>query len=105
MALYIKTRKPDGRGDDKSRIAELENIVGQLIDEINFSITHLGAENVLEASKALSVDAHNINVGTGGIASEQIECVLGTKIVDEDGNPLITFGSDGTARFNGYAAY
>lgn len=105
MALYIRTRKPEGRGDDKSRIAELEDIVGQLIDEINYCISHLGAENVLEASKALSVDAHNINVGTGGIASKQIESVLGTKIVDEDGNSLIVFDSDGTAHFNGYATY
>lgn len=108
MALFVNVPKPlgaSGGNDLEKRIEAIENILTSLIDEINFSITHLGAENVLEATtalNALNIDAKNINTDNQKITSDQIESILATKIVDADGNPLIRFKpTSGTAVFNG----
>ena len=91
MALFVNVPKPLGSsaGDDlEKRVGELENILTGLIDEINYCITHLGADNVLEATEALTalnVDAKNINTDNQKISSDQIENILATKIVDADG--------------------
>lgn len=110
MAMFVNTSKPlgaSGGADLESRVKALEDILVNLIDEINFCITHLGAENVLEATtaqKALAVDAKNINTDNQKIASDQIENIPATKIIDEDGNPIIEF-INGVAVFKGYAEY
>lgn len=110
MAMFVNASKPlgaSGGADLEARIKALEDILVNLIDEINFCITHLGAENVLEATMAqtaLSIDAKNINTDNQKITSEQIENIHATKIVDEDGNPLIRF-INGVAFFKGYAEY
>lgn len=110
MAMFVNASKPlgaSGGADLEARVKTLEDILVNLIDEINFCITHLGADNVLEATTAqtaLAVSAENINTDNSKISSEQIDNILATKIVDEDGNPVIEF-INGVAFFKGYAEY
>lgn len=100
MALFIHVPEPlspRGGGDLEKRVGDLESILTELIKQLNYCISNLGADNVMEAG---SVEAKNINTDNGKIASDQIKNIIGTKIVNEKGEPLIEF-INGTAFFKG----
>ena len=101
MALYVNVAPPlgaSGGGNLEKRVQELESILTELIEQINYNMSHLGAENVLEAA---SVDARNIKTESQKIVADQIEDLIATKIVNLKGNPIITFDNTGKACFRG----
>ena len=80
MALYVNVSQPMGGAlnwSEGERLDELDGIFAELIRQINFIVSNLGPDNVIEAA---SVKAENIDTKNAKIVNAQIKNLTASKI-------------------------
>ena len=80
MALYLNVSQPMGGAlnwSEGERLDEMDGIFAELIRQINFIVSNLGADNVIEAA---SVKAENIDTKNAKIVNAQIKNLTASKI-------------------------
>lgn len=80
MALYLNVSQPMGGAlnwSEGERLDEMDGIFAEMIRQINFIVSNLGADNVIEAA---SVKAENIDTKNAKIVNAQIKNLTASKI-------------------------